>query len=326
MTASILVTGTRPVELDDLIREAAGDADLRFAQTVDERMLADAEVVAGRLSGAQVLSAPRLRWVHSWAAGVDGDLSPELAASGAVLTSSAGNGAVPLAEQAMLLMLMLDRDAPRWMRSQQEHRWDRYEHGELAGRTLGIIGLGNSGSDLARKARSFHMRVVGVRRDAHLPVDGVDRIVPPEKLIELLPECDFVVVTAPLTDSTRGLFGAEQFAAMKRTAFWICVSRGGIADDEALLDALRSDRIAGAGLDAHGIEPLPADSPFWDLPNVIVTPHNGATTAATTARGVALFAENLRRHRSGLPLVNVVDVNSGEPAPRREPHTPLSRI
>jgi phosphoglycerate dehydrogenase-like enzyme len=264
--------------------------------------------VIGRVPPDVLAKAPRLRWVHSQSAGVDADLTPEMIASPVVLTSSAGNGGIPLAEHAMLLMLMLDRDVPRWMRAQADRRWDRFIHGELAGRTLGIYGLGNSGLDLARKAQAFHMRVLGVRRRPGQPSPYVDQVC---GFDQMLAESDFVVVTAPRTSSTAGVFDRDAFARMKETAYFICISRGGIADDAALLDALREGRIAGAGLDAHGVEPLPPGSPFWSLPNVIVTPHNGATSDGTARRGAEILLENLRRFVTGAPLHNVVDKQAG---------------
>ncbi|MCI2419578.1 D-2-hydroxyacid dehydrogenase [Saccharopolyspora sp. K220] len=295
------------------LRAAAPGAELRFVTD-----LADAadvwhsmDAVIGRVPPQVLAQAPRLRWVHSPAAGVDADLTNEMLASQVVLTSSAGNGAVPLAEHAMMLMLMLNRDATRWLRAQADARWDRFVHGELAGRTVGIYGLGNSGLDLAAKAKAFHMRVLGLRRRADLVAPQVDRVYGPEAFAEFLAASDFVVVTAPFTQQTAGGFDAEAFAAMKPTAFFICISRGGIAVEDALLDALRRGDIAGAGLDAHEVEPLPSDSPFWHLPNVIITPHNAATTRETARRGAEIAADNLRRFVAGEPLRNVVDKAAG---------------
>jgi phosphoglycerate dehydrogenase-like enzyme len=207
-------------------------------------------------------------------------------------------------------MLMLNRDALSWLRAQQERRWEHRSHGELNGLTCGIIGLGFSGVDLARKAKAFHMRVLGVRRNPQ-PTEYVDEVVGPAELHTILPRADFLVVTAPHTPETRGLLGEREFRAMKPSAYYINFSRGGIADDEALLAALQSGWIAGAGIDAHGQEPLPADSPFWTAPNTIITPHNGATTPQTRQRGVDIFADNLARFVAGQPLVNVVDKEAG---------------
>jgi len=290
--------------------EAAGEVELRFVGSLDEvaDVLDKVEAVIGRVPPDVLVKAPRLRWVHSPSAGVDADLSPEMLASPVVLTSSAGNGGISLAEHSMLLMLMLSRDVPRWMRAQAEHRWDHYRHGELAGRTVGIYGLGNSGLDLALKAKAFHMRVLGVRRRPEQPSPNVDELC---ELDQLLAESDCVVVTAPRTPSTLGVFDRHAFVRMKPTAYFICISRGGIADDDALLEALRSGQIAGAGLDAHGVEPLPPESPFWSLPNVVVTPHNGATSDGTLRRSQEIVAENVRRFVAGDVLRSVVDKSAG---------------
>ena len=290
--------------------EAAGSQRIRFVGSLDEVAgeLGEVEAVIGRVPPEVLEKAPRLRWVHSPSAGVDADLSPEMIASPVVLTSSAGNGGISLAEHSMLLMLMLSRDVPRWMRAQAERRWDHFRHGELAGRTVGIYGLGNSGLDLALKAKAFHMRVLGVRRRPEQPSPNVDTVC---ELDGVLAESDFVVVTAPRTPSTLGVFDRDAFARMKPTAYFICISRGGIADDEALLAALRSGQIAGAGLDAHGVEPLPPESPFWSLPNAIVTPHNGATSDGTLRRSQEIVTENIRRFVAGEVLHNLVDKYAG---------------
>lgn len=287
---------------------AAGALPVRFVSSLDGVDLGQVEAVIGHLPGELLAKAPRLRWVHSPAAGVDADLTPEMLASPVVLTSSAGNGGISLAEHSMLLMMMLNRDVPRWLRAQAEHRWDHYRHGELAGRTVGIYGLGNSGLDLALKAKAFHMRVLGVRRRPDQPSPNVDVLC---ELDQLLAESDFVVVTTPRTPSTAGVFGRDAFARMKPSAYFVCISRGGIADDDALLEALRNGQIAGAGLDAHGVEPLPPDSPFWSLPNVVVTPHNGATSDGTLRRSEQIVADNLGRFARGEPLRNVVDKAAG---------------
>jgi phosphoglycerate dehydrogenase-like enzyme len=309
----IVVTGQHSTENIERMRQAAPGADLRFVPKLSsgEDGLGDVEAIAGTINASQLKQAPRLKWVHSWAAGADNDLFPEMLESPVVLTSSTGNGAIPLAEHSMLLMLMLNRDVPRWMRAQKEKRWERFTHPELNGLTVGIFGLGNSGSDLALKAKAFHMRVLGLRRNVARAVPGVDKMFSMDQFHTFLGESDFVVVTAPSTPDTLGLFNAEAFKAMKPSAYFICISRGGIAVDDDLLQALREKWIAGAGLDAHGIEPLPPDSPFWDLPNVIVTPHNGATTPATAQRSIEIFVDNLQRYTAGKPLRNIVDKSAG---------------
>lgn len=276
-----------------------------------ESQLPLAHIVAGAVKAEHLGAAENLKWLHSWAAGPDHQLYPDFIAHPALLTSSAGNGAIPLAEHAMMLMLMLNRNAMRWIDGQRGGKWDRFTHGELNGLTLGIIGAGHSGKDLALKAKAFHMRVLGLRR-SDKPASDFDAFYARESLHDMLGQCDFVVVTAPLTPETRGMIDAAALAAMKSSAFLICFSRGGIIDDDALLDALTHGTIAGAGLDAHGVEPLPSDSPFWSLPNTIITPHNGATTEATRERGFQIFLENLRRYVDGRDdLVNRVDKKAG---------------
>jgi phosphoglycerate dehydrogenase-like enzyme len=311
--AAIMVVGQFSPENIERVRESAPGVDLRFVPKLadGDDGLAEVEAIAGSVKASHLARAPRLKWVHSWAAGADNDLYPEMLASPVVLTSSTGNGAIPLAEHSMLLMLMLNRDVPRWMRAQTERRWERFTHPELNGLTVGIFGLGNSGSDLALKAQAFHMRVLGIRRNVERPVAGVDRLYRIDEFHQFLGESDFVVVTAPSTPETLGIFDEQAFRAMKPSAYFICISRGGIASDAALLQALREGWIAGAGLDAHGVEPLPSESPFWSLPNVIVTPHNGATTPATAQRSVDIFIDNLQRYLARLPLRNIVDKSAG---------------
>jgi phosphoglycerate dehydrogenase-like enzyme len=309
----VFLAGPLPDERVARIRkEAPPDVIIEHFADLSEMhdRIEDADVVAGNLPPEALKRATRLTWVHTWAAGPDSALYPEMVASPVVLTSSKGNGAIPLAEQAMMLMLMLNRDALRWIRAQQDHRWERFTHPELAGLTCGIIGLGHSGVDLAQKAKAFHMRVHGLRR-SNDATPHVDQMYSRDQLHEFLSTADVLVVTAPLTEETRGMLGATELRAMKRTALFICFSRGGIVDDDALLEALNEGTIAGAGLDAHGIEPLPPDSPFWTAPNTIITPHNGATTPQTAERGVDIFIENLRRFAEGSELLNTVDKKLG---------------
>ncbi|MBY5541672.1 D-2-hydroxyacid dehydrogenase [Rhizobium leguminosarum] len=273
-------------------------------------VIADADVVAGDVTPEELARAQKLKWVHSWAAGPNTQLFPDFVRHEAVLTCSKGNGAIPLAEHAMMMMLMLNRNAMRWAKAQSEGRWDRFVHDELAGKTVGIIGTGNSGTDLATKARAFHMKVLGLRRSMAI-APGFDTIYRNRDLHTFLRECDFVVVTAPLTLETKDMLGEKEFRLMKPSAFYICFSRGGIANDDALLRALSEGWIAGAGLDAHLVEPLPIDSPFWKLPNTIITPHNGATTDATGARGFSIFERNLDSFLHGKALTNIIDKQVG---------------
>lgn len=310
---TIIVKGAQSPERQERIREAAGGARVEFVDNLDDaaHLLPEATAIAGGAKQGTLAHAPHVRWVHSWAAGPDADLTDEVRISDVQLTSSVGNGAVPLAEHSMMLMLMLNREAMRWVDAQTERRWDRFTHDELNGKTVGLFGVGHAGADLALKAKAFHMEVLGCRRRPEIDVEHVDRMYGLEDLHEFLSQCDVVVVTAPRTPQTAGVFDEAAFRAMKDTAHFICISRGGIADDDALLRALTEGWIAGAGLDAHGIEPLPEDSPFWTAPHTIVTPHNGATTGATAERGFEIFLDNLERFVAGRALNNVVDKVAG---------------
>ncbi len=297
--------------LQELVQIAPESTLRRFASQEEmERDIAGAEIVAGPLSREAFLRATKLRWLHSWLAGPNTQLFDELVDSPVAFTCSKGNGAIPLAEHAMMLMLMLNRNAMRWVEAQRARQWDHFIHPELKGLTVGIIGMGNSGTDLALKAKAFHMRVLGLRRG---PVEtpNFDRVYGREGLDDLLAESDFVVMTAPHTPETADMLGEAEFRRMKPSAYYICFSRGGVANDDALLRAVREGWIAGAGLDAHGEEPLPPGSPFWDLPNTIITPHNGASTQATNRRGFEIFANNLERYLKGAPLTNLVDKRAG---------------
>jgi phosphoglycerate dehydrogenase-like enzyme len=294
------------------IRSAVPAADVRYFDTQDEleREIELADIVGGAISPAALARATRLKWVQSWLAGTNKLLFPEMIASPVILTSVAGNGAISMAEHAVMLMLMLARDTRRWLRNQDERKWERWFHPELTGQTCGIIGLGYSGQDLALKLKAFHMRVIGMRRTPK-PTPNVDEVLPRERLHDLLAESDFVVVTAPRTPETRGMLGEAEFRMMKPSAFFICYSRGGIADDAALLKALNEGWIAGAGLDAHTEEPLPPDSPFWTAPNTIITPHNSATSPMSRERRIEIFLENLGYFVAGKPLRSVVNKEAG---------------
>lgn len=273
--------------------------------------IAFADAVAGFISEPALARAgDRLQWVHSFAAGPQNQLYPAFLARKLRLTCSKGNGAVPLAEHAMMSMLVLARNLPAYFQSQQNAKWAQHLNLELAGKTCAILGAGNSARELAKRARAFGMRVHALkRRPQDLP--DFDRVIGSDDLRGFLEGADFLVNTLPLTPVTANLIGAEQLGWMKPTAFYVCVSRGGIVNDEALIAALRQGRLAGAALDAHSQEPLPEDSPFWTLPNTIITPHDAAHCVGTHERGVEILIENVMRSHKGQDLVNVVDLNAG---------------
>ncbi|MGB9775438.1 MAG: D-2-hydroxyacid dehydrogenase [Anaerolineae bacterium] len=253
---------------------------------------------------------PNLRWVHTISAGVDHLLFPELRDSDTILTNASGVFNVPIAETVMAYILAVVKRMPEFWALQREHRWEKRPLRELRGLTVGIVGLGDIGTEVARLCRAFGMRVLGLRRRPALS-DVADEVLPPDRLHDLLARSDFVVIAVPLTAQTRGMIGRAELAAMKPDAWLINISRGAIVDEEALVEALRAGRIGGACLDVFVEEPLPPESPLWDLPNVIITPHNSWSSPYIEEREIDLFLENLRRYVVGEPLLNVVDKQAG---------------
>jgi phosphoglycerate dehydrogenase-like enzyme len=234
------------------------------------------------------------------------------------MTSASGVHGPNIAEHALAMMLMFARRLPLYFRHQIAGRWDRAVRGrddpaiqELGGATLAVVGLGHIGELIAEKARVFGMRVIGVRRDAGRPSSAADRVVGLDRLGDVLAEADHVCLSLPLTPGTRHVIDASKLARMKPTAFLYNVSRGGIVDEPALVEALERRRIAGAGLDVFEQEPLAAASPLWRLDNVILTPHVSGVTPRYFDRFAPILAENLRRWMDGRPLLNQYDPARG---------------
>jgi phosphoglycerate dehydrogenase-like enzyme len=254
--------------------------------------------------------APRLKWLHVFNAGVDDPIFAEMLARGVRLTTSAGAAAVPIAQTAIMGLLALARGFPRWLANQRARKWDPVRSGQLPrdlrGQTAVVVGLGRIGAEIARLARELGLKVIGVRRSARGPADPVDELAAPAALPALLPRCDWLVIACPLTAETRGLIDANLIARLPQGARIINVARGEIVAQAALIDALRSGHLAGAYLDVFEAEPLPGDSALWDLPNVLVTPHNSGAAAGNDERVLEIFLDNLARWQRGAPLVNEV--------------------
>lgn len=281
--------------------------------------LADADAFVGWTFPAEFFGhAKRLRWVHSANAGVEANLFPEMVASDVVLTNGAGLHSVCIPEHVLGLMLALGRNFHESMRQQAQASWARFpviafgaSIRELDGSNLAILGAGAIGASLARLASALGMKVRILRRRADKPVPHADEVVGPDRKLELLAWADFVVLATPLTAETENLIDREALAAMKSSAHLINIARGEVVDDDALVEALRAGAIAGAGLDTFREEPLPASSPYWSLPNVIVTPHISGYTPRYFERTLELFRDNLGRFVEGRPLRNVVDKRLG---------------
>ncbi|MEX1255858.1 MAG: D-2-hydroxyacid dehydrogenase [Dehalococcoidia bacterium] len=253
----------------------------------------------------QLFTLPNLRWFHSFAAGVDHPAFRALLERGVTVTNSPGGSSPAIAQYVIGMMLRVAKRMDAWAESQRDRRWAPIPTEELTGKTLGIIGVGHIGGEVARLAQAFGMRVVGCRRSQRR-IRHVDEIVPPERLRDLLTRADFVVLAVPLTAATEGLIGETELRAMRDDAWLINVSRGRVVDEAALVRALRDGVIGGACLDVFHQEPLPLESELWSLPNAIVTPHNSGWSPLNRDRVADIFLDNLRRYASRRPLRNVV--------------------
>jgi len=284
-----------------------------------DRTLPEAEVVLGwAVRPENFRSAKRLRWVQVTAAGVGHMLFPEMVESDVVVTNGRGIHAVAMAEHTIGVILAFVRKLHLARDEQHRKRWTQKElwagspaFGELGGRTLGLVGLGSVGEEIAVRARALGLGVIAVRKHPRPGPGPADEQWGPKRLGDLLARADFVVLAAPLTAETRGLIGREQLARMKPEAILINLGRGGLVDEEALIAALGEGRIAGAALDVFREEPLPASSPLWEMPQVIVTPHVSGLGPRYWERAMDLFARNLHAWRAGEPLINVVDKRAG---------------
>jgi D-2-hydroxyacid dehydrogenase (NADP+) len=307
----------RMTTYDDIGKEIA-DTDIAFTFSLRPEQFAEAE---------------RLRWIHSPAAAVHQFLFPTLVNSDVILTNAREVHGSVVAEHVIAVIFALSKRIPESVRFQQKHVWGQetlwQNHAapaEIAGATLGLVGLGSIGRNVAQRASALGMNVIAVRHShvsqkqgdvghpsgakADKP-DFVDELLPSSKLSEMLARADYIVLAVPVTDETRGMIGAEQFNQMKRDAHIINVGRGPLIQENGLINALREHRIAGAGLDVFDQEPLPADSPLWDLENLLITPHTAGMTTKLWERHYTLFAENLRRFLQGEPLLATVDKERG---------------
>lgn len=287
--------------------EVASEADRAIALAPEAEV-----IVAWQIPQAVMEQAGRLRWIHATAAGVDTLLFPAVLDGKVLLTSSVGVHTTGLPEHVMALVLTFSRRLHLAVRNQMAHRWNRAASigEEVAGKTLGVLGLGAIGRALSHRASAFGMRVIGTKRTPE-PIPHVERILPPEGTDEVLRESDYVAAILPLTPQTRGLIDARALRLMKRTAVLINVGRGAVVQEAALIAALRAGTIAGAGLDVFEREPLPADSPLYDMENVVITPHVSGASPTYFDRATPFFCENLRRYLAGQPMANVVDPARG---------------
>jgi phosphoglycerate dehydrogenase-like enzyme len=257
---------------------------------------------------AAALGAPNLRWLHAFNAGVDHPVFQRFLERGVRLTSSAGASAEPIAQTALAGLLWLARGFPHWQDAQRRRTWQPIPPQEvprdLRGQTLVIVGLGGIGGELARLARAVGLHVIGIRRSPARTGDPVDELHPPARLRDLLPRADWLALACPLSPETRRMIDADALARLPRGARLLNVGRGELVDEAALVDALRKGHLAGAYLDVFEVEPLPPLSPLWDLPGVILTPHNSAASRGNERRQAEAFLVNLRHWLRGEPLLH----------------------
>ena len=294
--------------LDERIQVLDASAPLAAAEVVllgaPPRLAPEAVREAVRSSGS------RVRWIHSiWAGAGEqvaaAELSPE-ELERVAMTTSAGVHATPLAEFALFGLLAFAKGLPRLLRDKADRRWESYVMDELRDRTLLVLGVGSIGREVARLASAFGMHAIGIKRTPG-DVPHLDQLHPPERLRDLLPRADAVVVTLPITAATRGLLDRDALALLRPHAVLVNVGRGAVVDEEALVEALREGRLAGAVLDVFAEEPLPPESPLWELPNVLLAPHTAARSVHELERIVDLFCDNLGRYLRGEELRNRVD-------------------
>jgi phosphoglycerate dehydrogenase-like enzyme len=291
-------------DVDLVIPDSSGDA-------LD--VMPEIDIIFGGMSRDMFKRAESLKWVQTWGAGVDGMMYAEFVHSEVILTSAKGTVGVHLSEHAMALLLGLTRGIARAIRTTDwnERMPIRHASWELIDKTMGIVGLGGTGCDVAIRAHAFGMKVIAVDpEDVDVP-DCVETCWKMDRFYDLLSASDIVVVCCPLTEETRGLFDRMAFEKMQNHALLINVTRGKIMDDASLVEALKTGQIAGAGLDVTPQEPLPEDHPLWNMPNVIITPHTAGGSPNRQDRIVNLFCENLRRFLKGEDMLSVIEKKKG---------------
>lgn len=284
----------------------------------DEEVIAaaaDAEIAFGPLTEALVKSAPNLKWVQSTSAGVEWMRNaPSLLDSDVEVTNTRGAHATTIAEHTFGMLVFLARRFDETYEAQKRHEWIRGSSTPrtgLVGLTMGIIGLGQIGRAIAKRAHAFEMNVIAVDVNEVPKPDYVSEVRRLDALPDLMQRSDVVVIAIPITAETRGMIGPDLLKLMKSSAYLLVMSRGGIIHEPTLVEMLHEGKLAGAGLDVAETEPLPAENPLWDCPNIIITPHNSPSSDQTRANVMSIMKENLRRYLDGKPLINLVNKEAG---------------
>jgi D-2-hydroxyacid dehydrogenase (NADP+) len=275
-------------------------------QTVNEwqaaaKSIADADILltfGAMMTDEVVKNAPKLKWIHALGTGLDGIIDLPSLDKGVRISSTRGIHGAPMSEMTFLLMLALSRNFPRTVRNQHQAQWERWPAKLLDEKTVGILGVGLIAEELAPKCKAFNMTVVGISSTPR-QVQGIDRFYHRDELKQAAPELDYLVVLVPYTPETHGIVDAGVFSAMKSSSYLVNIARGGVVDEDALVQALESGEIAGAGLDTFVQEPLPPNHPFWKMKNVIITPHLGGFNDAYPDKAIPIIEKNLRCFLNG---------------------------
>ncbi|MEJ7839704.1 MAG: D-2-hydroxyacid dehydrogenase [Thermomicrobiales bacterium] len=316
MTLKVVLCTQEGSDYFHLLDEVEGISIKNVTPAEVKDAVADAEIYFGFPSKKLLDEAPHLKWIQAASAGVEFVANiPELVASDIILTNTRGAHGPSIGEHALALLLTMTRHIPESIDQMNRKHWERgtlYKTArEIGGLTMGIIGFGSLGRGIAQRAQAFEMNLLAVDVQAVSGQPFLDEVWPVSRLDDLIEQSDVVVVAAPLTAETRYLLNAEKLAKMKSDAYLVVVSRGGIVDETALLELLKAGKIAGAALDVVEQEPLPADSPLWDAPRFVLTPHLAGASAPKERRVVEIFKENLGRYQRGEALLNVVDKSRG---------------
>jgi len=328
MSSKIFVPFKLEPELIEKLEQTIAGKDFSLSATAQEQLgpprpgrpsgnlkeIAEAEIFfGGYIPPEQFAAAKKLKWIQVPFAGVNRLLTVgEIIESEVIVTNAAGIMAPAMADQIMGYVIGFSRRLPEQWQLQQRKEWGRLDRlFELAGQTLGIIGHGRIGIELAKRARAFGMRVIATKTNPAGDYPELDLVLPSRELPRLLAEADYVVMCVPLTPQTQGMLGRAEFEQMKSTAYFINIARGQVVKEAELIEILREKRIGGAALDVFEQEPLPATSPFWEMENVIVTPHSSGNFEGFITRSVELFCKNLERYFEGQPLINLVDKKRG---------------
>jgi phosphoglycerate dehydrogenase-like enzyme len=321
-----------PVEAQHIARIQSVWPEAEIVDAGQERIaveLPEADIYCGHakvpVPWDQTVSRGRLKWIQSSAAGMDHCLVPSVVASNITVTSASGVLAKQVADHTLALLLGILRDLPTYFRAQQKHEFIRRPTRDLHGARVGIIGLGGNGRLLARVLKAFETTIIGTDWFPEHKPPHVDEVLPADAVDELLPRVDVLILAAPLTEHTRDMIGARRLRLLHKDAVLINVARGPLVVERDLVEVLNSGHLWGVGTDVTEVEPLAIDSPLWDVPNVIITPHVGGQRASRIDDMTDLFCENLRRYRTGKPLINFVDKRLGFPAPGVELFETISK-